>query len=210
MVEAVAFVLSGYVQQIDHGFMLPCFRRADGGNSWYVATAALPGDKVSAISGFESFDHPQIVLLELAARRTVGIGDPWHDVFLWGSRISVGPRQDILTDVDDLMLEISKSAPLSAFDIAFDMGQDDLPLVSQAAEWLQERYDSSLVEHILVDSILTHVLKLRIRRCASSRAWLDKLNFQDVSISRIQTGRYSIDLAKHVRFLLEEIGRAHV
>jgi hypothetical protein len=139
LTEEQRFVLAGYVPLTSHGFALPCYVREGGGNSWHVAVTQIPGDKLSTIVRFEHFESSEICHLEEPLWRAVGVKDQWQDVFLWGERTSVGMRHQILSDVQEVMNDILELAPLSAIDLAFDMGEDDLPLVAKASEWLRSR-----------------------------------------------------------------------
>jgi fatty-acyl-CoA synthase len=208
MIDPSRFVVSGYVPLADHGFALPCYTREEGGNAWHIAVANITGDKTSTIARFQSFDSCDIRRLEEPLRRSAAISDQWLDVFLWGTRISVGRRDEVLTDVDDLMEEISTLAPLSAFDLAFDMGQNDAALVANAAVWLRLRYGAEIAEQTLTETVLSYVASLRVRRWAFHGGWANIVSEREVAVVTNRSSGAALRLPEQVRHCLE--GDGHI
>lgn len=171
------FTLCGFQRVSRNGFSLPCYWRTDGGNLWYVARSAVSGDPNSRIIGFDSYGSAEIERIGVAYHRTAMVGDIWQDVFLWKDRVHVGRRYQIILEVDDILDEIIEDAPLTAFDLLFDNGRDDVHLARSAASWLRQRTMSSSAKRAFATGILGRVARLRFRRLVSQHC--PDLHFDD-------------------------------
>jgi fatty-acyl-CoA synthase len=200
------FQLSGYVSLRDYGFHLPCYREADRGNSWYVALPEIPGDKLSRISAFEPYLSDDVTTLESREWRLVELGSQWHDVFTWTDRLLVGTRQDILSDLEAILPEIADCAPLTAFDLMFDMGMDDELLVSKLAAWLYESFSEPNATRCFTDTVLAPLARVRIFRALRSRWSSSPVPFASIQLSQIGIKRVRLQIREEVLNLLDEFG----
>ncbi|MFZ3237290.1 MAG: hypothetical protein WA417_17365 [Stellaceae bacterium] len=111
--------LIAYEKVAEHGFALPCFGRARGANTLYVARSLRPGDPAAPIAGFELYDTDNAqVLPREHERHGIKVGAPWVDVFLWRGAIYVGTKPEIWQALGDLRYEIEAHAPLSLLNLA--------------------------------------------------------------------------------------------
>lgn len=109
--------LLGYVELTAHGFALPAYAAGVGANAWYYAVPAIEGDHASVIAGFDLLEEEDVTPLP-DPQITVGPGDPWQDVFLWGGQVFAGTPSQILDAIAVYRDGLRATAPLSYLDLA--------------------------------------------------------------------------------------------
>lgn len=180
------FALVGYEKLTDHGFALPCFARAGGFNSIYIASATSPGDPRTLISAFNPYVPENLILLTLDQQRgNVKIHDQWIDVFLWKERTYVGTKAAIWESLTPERVEIAAHAPLTllalAEGVSRELGASFGPI---ALGWLTSRYGVATAFEWLLDTYLRGIaIRILRSRMRSAPLWW----FEDVRL--IQKGK---------------------
>ncbi|WP_298364746.1 tetratricopeptide repeat protein, partial [Azospirillum sp.] len=139
--DVLVLSLAGYVALTGHGFALPCYRRAKGGNAWYTAECSPPGDHAGTIVFFEIYASQGVVELPPDQQRLVAVGDPWQNVFLWNGQVLVGRPDEVWAATEPFRSEIADAAPLSLLDAAACVDSAERDRLAQASfAFMNDRY----------------------------------------------------------------------
>ncbi len=122
--------LVGCLNEPGHGPSVPLF--GDGGIPAFTAVCALSGVNRGNIDGFEPVDAPgeYCILLPPTERPRVGVGDIWHEVFVWDGVPYGGAPREVWEKLEPVREVIRERAPLSLLDLAIRVGE---PEAQQAA-----------------------------------------------------------------------------
>lgn len=179
--------LIGYEKLVDHGFALPCFGRAEGANTVYVARPSLPGDPTAKITGFEIHDAEYLVSLPDGERnRKAKVGDQWLDVFLWAGHSYVGTKSEIWNLTAAIRSDIAANAPMSLLNLAEGVpGVLSGELARATYTWLQGRRDPSTALVWQVDVYLRGLAIRGLRRRLGKAAYSGRvrLGLQNVGLT---------------------------
>ena len=178
--------LIAYEQGADHGFALPCFGQAHGANTLYVARSLRPGDPAAPIAAFEFYETDNAQMLPPAQeRRSVKVGDPWVDVFLWRGNIYVGTKPEIWRALGDLCQEIEAHAPLTLLNLAEGVpGEVRDALARGAFEWLEQRRGTRLAVDWQTETYLRGIAIRGLRRCLGDAAEPLRRDLRQVDLAR--------------------------
>lgn len=138
-----ALRLCGYAKLGRTGFALPCYASGVSPNTWYTATCSVAGDHAGHVTRFDAFSGQDVVRLPEELTRTVGVGDPWCDVFLWKDEPFVGRPSEIWAQLERHVSEIQIEAPVSLLDLAL-YGKEDavVGLAKLAYSFVQRQFGS--------------------------------------------------------------------
>lgn len=125
--------LAGYVPLTQHGFALPCFARGRQPNTWYTAVCSVSGDHVGKIVGFETFASEEIKPIVETDVRTLQVGDPWCDIFLWRGQYYVGVPDEIWAAIASFRDDIRARAPISLLDLGTYSSSADVAGLARAS-----------------------------------------------------------------------------
>lgn len=161
-------LLAGYVPLRDEGMALPCYASGPQSNAWYCALCSVPGDRAGTVVDFEPFESGDIIRLPAAAQRAVSVGDPWHDVLVWGGDCFVGTPDIILTALGDRVAELAGNAPLTLLDLAMPAQRLDRAAIVTAAKLrIDSFWGPGEASHWESDIFVRQNLLLELRRLLS-------------------------------------------
>jgi hypothetical protein len=159
-------VLIGYDKLADHGFALPCFGRATGANTVYVARPSLPGEPTAKMVAFEIHDPETLEPLpQTQPSRSAKAGDPWLDVFLWAGEVYVGTKAEIWNATAAVRTAIADHAPMTLMNLAEGVPNISTGNMANATySWLQQRYGGDAALTWQVDVYLRGLAIRGLRR----------------------------------------------
>ncbi len=190
-------LLTGYVALRSEGLALPCYASGPQSNAWYCAVCSTNGDHRGTIIGFTPYDSGDVVLLGEEARRSVSIGDPWHDVLLWNGGTFVGTPEIIVAQLGNQTAELATRAPLTLLDLAMATETLDRAAVRQSARarlvaiWGREEAD-----RWEADGFVRSYLMLEVRRLLRSAGLDEPVD----AVRAIQVGRTEYGLTSDIPF----------
>lgn len=149
-----------------HGFALPCFGRLVGANTVYAARPSRPGDPAASIAGFDVHEAEDLKRLPPDKQTLeIRVGDPWHDVFLWGDHVYVGTKAEIWRSISDVRRAVAATAPLSLLNLAEGVpGMASAPFARAAFAWLRTRRGDNAAVDWQIDTYLRSLAIRGLRR----------------------------------------------
>lgn len=144
-----SLLLIGYVPLQPWGWALPCFGSRAGSNRICIARCSIGGDHLGVIADFEDLQALDPIRLPSNLYRSVEIGSPWIDVFLWDGVAHVGDPQTLWTSLRSELDDIARRAPLTVVDLAMDVARpsERRDLIQSARTWIEDRHGADHAEH---------------------------------------------------------------
>lgn len=168
-------ILAGYVPLRAQGIALPCYASGPQSNAWYCAVCSIDGDHSGTVIAFEPFEASDIVRLPEASRRTVSVGEPWHDVLLWNGEAYVGTPGIIVEQLGDKVAQLAADSPLTLLDLAMASDTLDRAALAQAAHaHLSAHWGAADADRWQADGFVRQRLLIEARRLLAHAAAEDK------------------------------------
>lgn len=205
-------MLSGYVKLTEHGYTLPCFSKTLQPNAWYVAVCSVSGDHLGTIAGFDLYESGEIMGLAHGLVRTLEIGDPWHDVFLWDGHVHVGTAEELWDELESDRGQIAATAPITLLDLALNAGRGDQKALATAAfDYLEHRYGTDKAESWCRETLFLQRFLVLLRRLGSSGLSGEAvLAARDIEVTADQTGAYTVCAPASIKVSLDASGQMDI
>lgn len=196
-------LLAGYVPLRSQGLALPCYASGPQSNAWYCAVCSVDGDHSGAVVAFEPFEAVDIVRLPEGAHRAVSIGDPWHDVLLWGDEAHVGTPGIIVEQLGDAVAQLAMAAPLTLLDLAMASDTLDRAALAQTAyAHLRGRWGADEADRWQSENFVRQRLLVEARRILSDLDAADTADIiRELEVIREPDG-LRVDVSSRLRHLL--------
>lgn len=143
--EHGALHLIGWYGSEGHGYAIPLFGQTEGANTLLIARCSDSGDHRGTIADFEPVGVSEYALLPSHRAKSLAVGDPWHDVFVWNSVGYAGTPDVLWRELEEHHREIAELAPISFLDLALNADREEVPeLCRLAFDFVQSRFDDGM------------------------------------------------------------------
>ena len=118
--------LLGWYGSEGDGYSIPLFGQSEGANTVCTARCSISGDHGSTIAEFEPVDVNDYSRLPPGESIALGVGDLWHDVFVWNGVGHIGTPAELWTALEPFYGELAERAPLSFLDLALYADREEV------------------------------------------------------------------------------------
>lgn len=160
--------IAGFIPMADQGFAVPAFQHSDKiGNAWYSAIPLIEGDQQAPVGAFDIWEGSEPHPLDHGT--LVGVGDTWHDVFLWRDDKIAGTPPHIYERLKPHHAALKDEAPLSFLELSLAAGASKtVEVAGLARDLLSQRLGEQNGADAFCDSVVRSGVLLQIRRCHQS------------------------------------------
>ena len=200
-----ALHLIGWYGSEGHGYSIPLFGQTEGANTMLIARCSDSGDHRGTIADFEPVDVSQYTRLPSDRAKSLAIGDPWHDVFVWNSVGYVGTPDVLWRELEEHHREIAGLAPISFLELALNADREEVPeLCRMAFDFVQNRFDKGIARRWRMQ-FLRQWFETEVRR-VQLESTFDEENYRSVALEENTSGGLIAVLPNVIASRMMEMG----